>query len=99
MTFRGLFGGLLTLTFLEVVLSSTQSAERTAGVWDAISSGFARFLSPTVAAIPDVRERKKYDDVAPGPDDKVPYDPSSLTMPNDWTTKPQAPAPPRSMNV
>lgn len=96
MTVRGLVGGLLTLTFLQAVLSSQQSAERTAGVWSAVTSGFARFMSPTVAAIPDLRERKKYDTVAPGPDNKVPY--SSATMPPTWTTKPQAPAPP-SMNV
>jgi hypothetical protein len=97
MTIRGLFSGLLSLTLLQAVLSSQQSAERTAGIWSAVTSGFARFMSPTVAAIPDLRERKKYDNVAPGPRDKVPYDPSSAspdtskTMPATWTTKPAAP--------
>ena len=94
MSLRGIFGGLLALTFVQAVLSSTQSAERTAGIWSAITSGFARFMSPTVAAIPDVRDRKKWDTVAPGAPDPVPY--SSSTMPNDWTTKPTAPSPPTS---
>lgn len=97
MSWRGVFGGLLTLTALQVVLSSTQAAERTAGIWSAVASGVAHFMSPTVAAIPDLRERKKYDDVAPGPDNRIPYDPSSAspgtskTMPASWTTKPAAP--------
>jgi hypothetical protein len=99
MTFRGVFGGLLALTFMQAVLSSTKSAERTAGVWSAVTSGFAHFMSPTVAAIPDIRDRKKWDTVAPGPDGKVPYAPSSNTLPNDWTTKPQAPAAPASAYV
>lgn len=94
MTLRGVFGGLLVLTTLQAVLSSTQSAERTAGIWSAISSGVARFMSPTVAAIPDIRDRKKWDTVAPGAPDRVPY--SSSTMPGDWTTKPAAPSPPAS---
>jgi hypothetical protein len=101
MTFRGVFGGLLALTFLQAVLSSTQSAERTAGVWSAVTSGFARFMSPTVAAIPDIRDRAKWDTVAPGDPGKVPYDPSSATgssstMPADWNTKPAAP---RSISI
>jgi hypothetical protein len=99
MTFRGVFGGLLTLTFLQAVLSSTKSAERTAGVWSAVTSGFAHFMSPTVAAIPDIRDRKKWDTVAPGDPGKVPYAPSSNTLPNDWTTKPQAPSAPASAYV
>lgn len=90
MSVRGVFGGLLTLTVLQAVLSSTQSAERTAGIWSAISSGVARFMSPTVAAIPDLRTRKGRDTVAPGAPDKVPY--SSSTMPDSWTTKPSAPS-------
>lgn len=100
MSVRGLFGGVLALTLLQAVLSSDQSAKRTAGVWSAVSSGFARFMSPTVAAIPDLRDRK-WDTVAPGqPGDKtgrVPYNPSSAspgtsaTMPATWTTKPAAP--------
>jgi hypothetical protein len=101
MTVRGLFTGLLSLTLLQAVLSSQESAERTAGIWSAVTSGVARFMSPTVAAIPDLRERKKWDTVAPGaPGDesgRVPYDPSSAspgtskTMPATWTTKPAAP--------
>lgn len=99
MSVRGLFGGVLALTFLEVVLSSTRSAERTAGVWSAVSSGFAHFLSPTVAAIPDLRDRKKWDTVAPGEIGKEPLVPlpssstgtTSATMPASWTTRPAAP--------
>jgi hypothetical protein len=104
MSVRGVFSGVLALTFLQAVLSSTKSAERTAGVWSAVTSGFAHFMSPTVAAIPDIRGRKKWDTVAPGqPGDetgRVPYDPSSAspgtssTFPADWTTKA---APPRSV--
>jgi hypothetical protein len=54
-------------------------------------------MSPTVAAIPDIRDRKKWDTVAPGDPGKVPY--SSNTLPDNWTTKPQAPAAPASANV
>lgn len=94
MSVRGVFSGVLALTFLQAVLSSTQSAERTAGVWSAVTSGFARFMSPTVAAIPDIRERTK--SFAPREPPKVPYDPSdaseaSPTLPASWTTKPAAP--------
>lgn len=99
MSVRGVFGGLLALTFLQAVLSSTQSAKRTAGIWSAVTSGAARFMSPTVAALPDIRDRKKWDTVAPGDPGKVPYSSangSSSTMPDDWTTKP---APPRSLAV
>lgn len=94
MTLRGMFGGLLALTFLQAVLSSTKAAERTGGVMSGVASGFARFMSPTVAAIPDLRDRKKWDTVAPGEIGKqpiAPLDPSSTTMPPSWTTKPTAP--------
>lgn len=92
MSLRGMFSGLLALTFMQAVLSSTASAERTAGVWDGIASGVARFLSPTVAAIPDRRDRRKI--IAPGEIGKEPLAtiPSSSTMPNDWTTKAVPPA-------
>lgn len=102
MSLRGIFGGVLALALLQAVVSTTKSAERTAGIWSAMASGVAHFMSPTVAAIPDVRDRKKWDTVAPGDPGKVPYDPSSTagasssTMPADWTTKP---APPRSLAV
>lgn len=98
MSVRGIFSGLLALTFLQAVLSSTKSAERTGGVLKGIGSGVYRFMSPTVAAIPDLRERRKV--VAPGEPPRVPYDPSSdsggatATMPADWTTRP---TPPRSV--
>jgi hypothetical protein len=97
MTFRGVFSGLVALTLLQAVLSSTKSAERTAGIWSAVTSGFARFMSPTVAAIPDIRDRVKWDTVAPGDPGKIPY--SSTTLPDDWTTKPAAPAAPRTLAV
>lgn len=91
MSLRGVFGGLLTLTLLQAVLSSERSAERTGGIFRAVSSGFARFMSPTVEAIPDLRDRRKI--VAPGPyqGPVIPLNPSS-TMPPDWNTRP---APPR----
>jgi len=96
MSLRGLFSGLIALTLLEAVLSSEKSAQRTAGIWSAVTSGFARFMSPTVAALPDIRDRAKWDTVAPGDPGKIPYDPSSATggsttLPADWTTKPAAP--------
>lgn len=100
MSVRGVFSGVLALTLLQAVLSSTRSAERTAGIWSAITSGAARFMSPTVAAIPDLRERRKV--VAPGEPPRVPYDPSSsapestppqatATFPASWTVRPAAP--------
>ncbi|WP_367575282.1 hypothetical protein [Streptomyces griseoaurantiacus] len=95
---RGLVGGLLALTTLQAVLSSTRAAERTAGIWSAVASGVAHFMSPTVAAIPDIRDRRR-DTVAPGDPGRIPYSSAtggSLTMPADWTTKA---APPRSVAI
>ena len=89
MSLRGLFSGLLTLTFLQVVLSSTKSAERTAGVLSVVGSGFERLMSPTVAAIPDLRTRKQWRE-------RTTPETSSSTLPDDWTTKPAAPSPPAS---
>lgn len=97
MSVRGMFGGVIALALLQAVVSSTKSAQRTAGIWSAVTTGFAHFMSPTVAAIPDIRDRKKWDTVAPGDPGKVPY--SSNTLPDNWTTKPQAPAAPASANV
>jgi hypothetical protein len=92
MSVRGIFSGLLTLTILQAVLSSSRSAERAGGVLSAVGSGVYRFMSPTVAAIPDLRERRKT--VAPGEPPRVPYDSTSATMPADWNTRP---APPRAV--
>lgn len=97
MSLRGAFSGLLALTFLQAVLSSTGSAHRTAGLLSVVNSGVARFLSPTVAAIPDLRDKRKI--VAPGeigkePLAKIPQ--TSSTMPDDWTTKV---APPTSIQI
>lgn len=96
MSLRGMFGGLLALTMLQAVLSSQKAAERTGGIMSGLASGVARFMSPTVAAIPDLRDRKKT--VAPGPldDGRIPLNPSSATMPADWTTKP---APPKTVQA
>ena len=94
MSVRGIFSGLLALTVLQAVLSSDRSAERAGGVLDVIGSGVYRFMSPTVAALPDLRERRKT--IAPGEPPRVPFDSSSSsgtapTMPADWTTRPAAP--------
>jgi hypothetical protein len=94
MSLRGVVSGLLTLTILQAVLSSTRSAERAGGVLSAVGSGVYRFMSPTVAAVPDLRERRKT--IAPGEPPRVPFDSSSSsgtapTMPADWTTRPAAP--------
>ncbi|MBK3582401.1 hypothetical protein JHN49_01190 [Streptomyces sp. MBT57] len=97
MTVRGTFAGLLALTLLQAVLSSTKSAERTGGLMSAVASGVARFMSPTVAAIPDLRDRRKtLAPGQPGEGGRVPYDPSSATVPADWTTRP---APPRTVQA
>jgi hypothetical protein len=92
MSLRGMFSGLLALTLLQAVLSSTKSAHRTAGIMKGIASATAHFMSPTVAAIPDLRDRRKI--LAPGPlgqDPVAPLDPSSLTLPDSWSTKPSPP--------
>lgn len=96
MSLRGMFSGLLALTMLQAVLSSQKAAERTGGLMSGLASGVARFMSPTVAAIPDLRDRKKT--VAPGPldDGRIPLNPSSATMPTDWTTRP---APPKTVQA
>lgn len=96
MSLRGMFSGLLALTLIQAVLSSTKSAERTAGLLKGLSSGVAHFMSPTVAAIPDLRDRRKT--VAPGPldDGRIPFDQSSSTLPTDWTTKA---APPKTVQA
>jgi hypothetical protein len=52
---RGIFAGALALIALESVLSSTASANRTAGAFTAAASLVQRALSPAIPLIPDIR--------------------------------------------
>lgn len=84
---RGLFAGFLMLTALDAVLSSTASASRVGGMFTGAIAVLDHILSPTVAAIPDLRHQAA---TAAPASSTTPA--SSPTMPKDWTTKPAPPS-------
>jgi hypothetical protein len=104
MTVRGVFGGVLALTFLQAVLSSDQATARTGGLIKGVTAGFDHFMNPTVALIPDLRKSKKWNTEAPGeigqnplatiPQSSATSSTSTTLLPASWTTRP---APPRAV--
>jgi hypothetical protein len=84
---------MLGLALLEVAVSSTSSAARAGGLLKGVASVIERILSPTVAAIPDLR---KHGGAAPPlpATDTTPSAPSSGTsgslLPATWTTSASA---------
>lgn len=99
MSVRGLFGGVLALTFLQAVLSSDAATARTSGLISAMTTGFHHFMSPTVPLIPDLRKPDRKT-VAPGEIGKAPLaiipqssatSSASTLLPASWTTRPAAP--------
>lgn len=51
---RGMFVGVLTLIALETIVSTTNAANRTAGLLNSTANGIAHLLDPNMAAIPIV---------------------------------------------
>lgn len=98
MSVRGLFAGVLGLTFLQAVLSSDAATSRTSGLISGLTGAFHHFMSPTVALIPDLRKQSR-ETVAPGPLGTnplaiIPQDSSTSSgsmVPASWTTRPAAP--------
>lgn len=79
--------GMLGLALLDTVVSSTASANRVGTLLTAVSKVVSHLLSPTVAAIPDLRKHGGADvPTAPSTDTTATTD-SSL-LPASWTTSP-----------
>ena len=81
-----MFAGMLGLALLDAAVSSTASADRVGTLMTSVSKVVAHLLSPTVAAIPDLRTHGGAD-VPTAPSTATPSTDSSL-LPTDWTTSP-----------
>jgi len=82
MRWQTVFSGILGLALLEAVTSSNKAAGRVGELFDGIASALSHALSPAVPAIPDLRTKGG----AAAPTSDTPSDPSSKTMPADWST-------------
>lgn len=83
MRWQPILSGLLALTLLEAATSSTKSAGRVGDFFDGIASALSHALSPSVAAIPDLRTKGGS---AKSSSDQSSGGSSSKTMPADWST-------------
>jgi hypothetical protein len=92
MNWRALLGGMIGLALLEAAVSSQAAANRAGGLLTGVSTVIDHVLSPTVAAIPDLRKHggAVATTAAPG---------GSTTLPADWTTAPAAPTPPTTIQI
>lgn len=94
MNWRLMLSGALALALLEATVSSQQAAARAGGLLTGIAGVIERILSPTVAAIPDLR---KHGGAGPplseGEGDAGPANPTvpGSLVPPDWTTSPKPP--------
>lgn len=81
--------GMLGLALLETVVSSQASANRVGTLMTALSQVISHLLSPTVAAIPDLRKHGGASPPAAAapPTAAVPSSDTSL-LPTSWTTSP-----------
>ena len=89
MNWRFLLAGTLSLALLEAAVSSQASAERAGGLLTTLAGVVERVLSPTVAAIPDLRE---HGGAAPPADTTTATTPatSGSLLPAEWTTSASA---------
>lgn len=51
----GFLGGVLGLTALEIVVTSTSATGNVSGAMNALAGVLTRLMDPTIAAIPDLR--------------------------------------------
>ena len=83
MRWQTVLAGVLALALLEVTVSSNAAAGRVGGLLDATASVVSHVLSPTVAAIPDLRTKGG---AAPSAATDQSSTSSGSTMPADWST-------------
>lgn len=86
MRWQTVLSGVLALAFLEAATSSTKAAGRVGDLFDGIASIISHVLSPAVPAIPDLRTKGG---AATSTSDQS-SEPSSNTVPADWTTSPKS---------
>jgi hypothetical protein len=89
MNWRAVFSGMVGLALLEAAVSSTAAANRAGGLLKGVATVIEHVLSPTVAAIPDLRTHGGAATAAPSG--------GSPTLPADWTTA--APKPPTTISI
>lgn len=91
MNWRAAVSMVLALAVLEAATSSTLAATRAGGLLKGVATVINHVLSPTVAAIPDLRKHGGAATTLAAPG-------GSNTVPADWTTAPVAP-PPTTFNA
>jgi hypothetical protein len=85
MRWQTVLSGVLGLALLEAAVSSNKAAGRVGDLLDGIAGLVSHALSPTVPAIPDLRQKGGGGGAAAAtsaPSDQS----SSKTVPADWTT-------------
>jgi hypothetical protein len=82
MRWQTVVSGVLALALLEAVTSSTASAGRVGDLFTGIAGVVSHVLSPTVAAIPDLRTKGG----ASTSSSEKSSSSTSKTVPADWTT-------------
>lgn len=91
MRWQTILSGVLGLALLEVTVSSTASAGRVGSLLTSVSTVISHVLSPTVAAIPDLRTKGGAATSSTGGSTAQPATATSPTMPPDWTTSASPP--------
>lgn len=87
MRWQTVVSGVLALALLEAATSNVKAAGRVGDLFDAVASGLSHALSPSVAAIPDLRTKSS----GGGPTSKHDaQQTSSKTLPDDWSTSAKA---------
>lgn len=91
MRWQTVLSGVLGLALLEVAVSSTAAAGRVGTLLTSVSAVISHVLSPTVAAIPDLRQKGGAAISSTSGSTTQPATTTSPTMPPDWTTSPTLP--------
>lgn len=90
---RTALAGMVGLALLDATVSSQQAAGRVGGLLQGVAKTLEHLLSPTVAAIPDLR--KHGGAIPQGASDTSPAGGSGVVgaslLPADWTTSPSPP--------
>lgn len=88
MNWRALLAGTLALALLEATVSSQAAAQRAGGILTSLAGVVEHVLSPTVAAIPDLREHGGA--APPAASTAAPASTSGTLLPAEWTTSASA---------
>lgn len=97
MTWRSILSGVLGLALLDAAVSSQAAAGRVGGLLDGMASVISHVLSPTVAAIPDLRQHGGAAPSSSTSSGSVQAQPAtdststkSATLPDTWSTSASA---------